>query len=218
MGIKALGISANVGLEDPNAPDAGQDSVITGASKRASEAPAEAEAAGADEQSPGAVKKTEESAFGWKELLVTVLVAVAFAVGLFVVVPLFVVKYFEETFSNPFVFNLVEGVIRIVIFLLYIVVISFLPDLRRVFMYHGAEHKVIHAYESCGRPDAEQAKALLDPAPALRHRVSAPRDGHRCVRLRHRGQARPALVGALAPPGHPAHHRRLIRNRHKMGG
>jgi uncharacterized protein YqhQ len=159
LGIKALGISANVGLEDPNAPDAGQDSVISDASKSAPGAPAEAEGAGADEQSPASVKK-EEPAFGWKELLVTVLVAVAFAVGLFVVVPLFVVKYFEETFSNPFVFNLVEGVIRIVIFLLYILVISLLPDLRRVFMYHGAEHKVIHAYESCGRADAERAKAF----------------------------------------------------------
>jgi uncharacterized protein YqhQ len=133
LGVKALGISANVGLEDANAVDA---SAAT------------------------AAEPSEAPAFGWKELTVTVLVAVAFAVGLFVVLPLFVVKYFESTFSNPFVFNLVEGVIRIVIFLIYILVISLLPDLRRVFQYHGAEHKVIHAYESCGRPDAERAKGF----------------------------------------------------------
>ena len=62
-------------------------------------------------------------------------------------------------------------------------------------MYHGAEHKVIHAYEACGRPDAERARAFLHPAPALRHRLPAPGDGHRGVRVRHRGQARlPWLV------------------------
>jgi uncharacterized protein YqhQ len=78
-------------------------------------------------------------------------------VGLFVVIPLVVVKHFESTFANPFLFNLVEGLIRIALFLVYIVAISLIPDLRRVFMYHGAEHKVIHAYEACGRPDAQEA-------------------------------------------------------------
>jgi uncharacterized protein YqhQ len=87
----------------------------------------------------------------------TLLVSVCFAVGLFVVVPLFVVKTFESTFSNAFVFNLVEGLIRIAIFIVYIWVVSLIPDLRRVFEYHGAEHKVIHAYEACRRPDAEEA-------------------------------------------------------------
>ena len=91
-------------------------------------------------------------------MAVTVIVSVAMAVALFVVVPLVVVKQFESTFSNPFVFNLVEGLIRIAIFILYIVGISLIPDLRRVFQYHGAEHKVIHAYEACGRPDANEAK------------------------------------------------------------
>ena len=169
LGIRALGISANVGMEDPNAPDAGQDSVIasdpsvhTTAGDQAGVAAGEqAEGGMTSGAVPGAGKKQDaEPAFGWKELTVTVLVAVAFAVGLFVVIPLFVVKYFEETFANPFIFNLVEGVIRIVIFLIYILVISLLPDLRRVFQYHGAEHKVIHAYESCGRPDVEKAKAF----------------------------------------------------------
>ncbi len=134
LGIKALGISANIGLEDPEAGDG-------------DEGPA----------STGQTEIDDKPAFGWKEMAITVVVAIAFAVGLFVVVPLAVVKYFEDTFSNPFIFNLVEGVIRIVIFILYLVVVSFLPDLRRVFQYHGAEHKVIHAYESCGRPDAKRA-------------------------------------------------------------
>jgi hypothetical protein len=83
---------------------------------------------------------------------------VAMAVGLFIVVPLVVVKQFEDTFANPFLFNLVEGLIRIAIFILYLVAISLIPDLRKVFEYHGAEHKLIHAYEACGRPDADFAQ------------------------------------------------------------
>ncbi|MGI5939163.1 MAG: DUF1385 domain-containing protein [Thermoleophilia bacterium] len=148
LGIRALGISANIGLEDPDAEDpaaeaardpAGGTQVAGGVTPAA--------AAGAGEDRP----------FGWKEMAGTMAVALILAVGLFVVIPLVVVKTFEDTFANPFVFNVVEGIIRIVIFLLYILGISFIPDLRRIFMYHGAEHKVIHAYEVCGRPDVDEA-------------------------------------------------------------
>ena len=146
LGIKALGMSANIGLEGSD--ETGRPGMDGDPPAEAAADPSPAKAAGLPERPP---------AFGWKELAVTVTVAVGFAVALFIVIPLFVVKQFEDTFSNPFVFNLVEGVIRIVIFILYIVVISLIPDLRRVFMYHGAEHKVIHAYESYGRPDAGRA-------------------------------------------------------------
>jgi len=147
LGVKALGIAANVGLEA--AKDEGG-----------------AEPVAEDADSTATVRKSDGSkggektgpAFGWKELALTLTIAIALAVGLFIVVPLVVVKRFEETFSNPFVFNLVEGLIRIVIFLLYIGGISLIPDLRRVFQYHGAEHKVIHAYEACGHPDAKRAE------------------------------------------------------------
>lgn len=186
LGIKALGYSANIGLEAvqeaeaPSSVDApvevpatesvAVEALALGAvgegvaapiSVAGSERPRSAKKAKTKRAS---AKKDERQdpekvpSFGWKEMAVTVLVAIAFAVGLFVVLPLAVVKYFEEVFANPFLFNFVEGVIRIVVFLVYILVISLLPDLRRVFMYHGAEHKVIHAYEHCGRPDAEEAR------------------------------------------------------------
>jgi uncharacterized protein YqhQ len=156
LGMKALGYAANIGLEAVNDSQeaaespAGSGAVPQGAAPTEAPEPESPAAAGGDSPKP--------VSFGWKELSVTVIVAVAFAVGLFVVIPLVVVKHFESTFSNPFVFNLVEGLIRIALFLIYIVVISLIPDLRRVFMYHGAEHKVIHAYEDCGRPDAEHAR------------------------------------------------------------
>ena len=168
LGIRALGISANVGLEDPEADTASED----GADNLAADSAAGTDAATGPETSISSkaatgtdstaeakdAKQAGGAAFGWKELAVTVTVAVVFAVGLFIVIPLFVVKRYEDVFANPFLFNLVEGVIRIVIFLLYILGVSLIPDLRRVFMYHGAEHKVIHAYEACGRPDAKRAE------------------------------------------------------------
>lgn len=158
LGIKALGMSANIGLEDPSVvgEPAASSGPPTDVPKEAS--PTADETASTDPDPAAEAELPDKPpVFGWKELTVTVVVAVGFAVALFIVLPLFVVKLFEETFSNPFVFNLVEGIIRIIVFILYIVVISFIPDLRRVFMYHGAEHKVIHAYESCGRPDAGRA-------------------------------------------------------------
>ena len=181
LGIKALGISANIGMEDSAAAPSGADPVPASAPADpqattpalasdpgnaltpalASDAtsaltPALASAPGTVDSGDAAGK--ESPSFGWKELAVTVIVAGGMAVVLFVVIPLVVVKQFESTFANPFLFNLVEGLIRIFIFILYIVGISLIPDLRRVFQYHGAEHKVIHAYESCGKPDAEQAR------------------------------------------------------------
>ena len=123
-----------------------------------------------------------------------------------------VVKYFEGTFSNPFVFNLVEGLIRIAIFLAYIVGISLIPDLRRVFQYHGAEHKVIHAYESGEELDPEHARPLLHAAPPLRHGLPARRHGRGHHPLRVRGEAEPPLAGGLAHRGHPHSGRSGVRD------
>jgi uncharacterized protein YqhQ len=155
LGIKALGLSANIGLEGLAEAEKAAGS---GDTARAGD-PAAGSGAAVD---PSKVVEVDEQppSFGWKQLAVTVTVALAMAVGLFIVVPLVVVKQFEATFANPFLFNLVEGLIRISIFILYLVVISLIPDLRKVFEYHGAEHKVIHAYEACGKPDAEFAQGF----------------------------------------------------------
>lgn len=151
LGVRAMGIAANVSLEAEASDDSSSVEGVTDTEDQAGEA---SESDGETSQSD---KKGAGQAFGWKELTVTLMIAIALAVGLFIVTPLVVVKRFEDVFSNPFVFNLVEGLIRIVIFLIYIVAISLIPDLRRVFQYHGAEHKIIHAYEAHGRPDAERA-------------------------------------------------------------
>ena len=78
----------------------------------------------------------------------TVLVALVFAVGLFFVVPVGLTSLFKDQLGSAFLFWLVEGILRTAIFLGYIVLIARVPDLRRVFEFHGAEHKTISCYEA----------------------------------------------------------------------
>src|SRR3954447_21501100 len=78
----------------------------------------------------------------------TVFVAVLMAVGLFFVVPVGLTSLIKDQLNSSFLFWLVEGVLRTGIFLGYLLLLSRLRDLRRVFEYHGAEHKTISCYEA----------------------------------------------------------------------
>jgi uncharacterized protein YqhQ len=78
----------------------------------------------------------------------TVVVAVALAIGLFFVVPVGLTSIIKHQLHSSFLFWLVEGTVRTAIFLGYLVLLSRLRDLRRVFEYHGAEHKTISCYEA----------------------------------------------------------------------
>jgi uncharacterized protein YqhQ len=78
----------------------------------------------------------------------TIVVALAFAIGLFFVVPVGLTSLIKDAIGSAFLFWLIEGVVRTAIFLGYLVLLSRLKDLRRVFEYHGAEHKTIAAYEA----------------------------------------------------------------------
>jgi uncharacterized protein YqhQ len=79
---------------------------------------------------------------------VAVVLGIAFSVGLFFLLPTFIAGFFDRFLTSPIVHNLIEGVIRIVIFLLYLFLCSRTKDMRRVFSYHGAEHKTIFCYEA----------------------------------------------------------------------
>lgn len=76
------------------------------------------------------------------------LVSLVFGIGLFFLLPLFITNLIAPYISSSLVFHLIEGLIRLVIFLGYLWLVSFMPDIRRVFAYHGAEHKTINAYEN----------------------------------------------------------------------
>lgn len=82
------------------------------------------------------------------ETITSLFFAVALAIGLFFILPVFLTNLMKFLKNNEFVFSFVEGLIRLGLFLLYVYVISFFKDVRRIFQYHGAEHMVIHTYES----------------------------------------------------------------------
>jgi uncharacterized protein YqhQ len=78
----------------------------------------------------------------------TVVLALALAIGLFFVVPVGLTSLIKDQLGSSFLFWLIEGILRTSIFLGYLILLSRLRDLRRVFEYHGAEHKTISCYEA----------------------------------------------------------------------
>ena len=91
----------------------------------------------------------EEEQLSKKGTFFTFAIAVVFAVALFFVLPLYATNAIPSLrLGNTILFNFVEGMIRLTIFFLYLVIISRFRDIHRVFQYHGAEHKVVHAYEA----------------------------------------------------------------------
>jgi uncharacterized protein YqhQ len=129
LGIKTLNYSVNVSIQDLEAREA-------------------AEAGG---ETP-ITKKGEKKNSGNNTLPIvsSMILGMAAAILLFILLPLGLTNLLKGHFSfieNWVVFNLVDGVIRVFIFFAYLLTISRLKDIRRVFEYHGAEHKVVHTWE-----------------------------------------------------------------------
>lgn len=80
-------------------------------------------------------------------MVLTTVVAVVFAVGMFMVLPYFISNYLKGFVRNESLLAIIEGVVRILIFVMYVLLISLMKDIRRVYMYHGAEHKCINCIE-----------------------------------------------------------------------
>ena len=92
--------------------------------------------------------ETEEEQLSSKEIGFTMVLGLGLAVGLFIVLPAVVTNLvIKDAVEDPFAWNVVDGVLRLVAFFAYIWAVSRMKEIRRVFMYHGAEHKTIHAYE-----------------------------------------------------------------------
>ena len=88
----------------------------------------------------------------------SILTAFGFALLLFGILPTFIVGFFKGAFQSQVALSAIEGIIKILVFILYILLISMMKDIRRVFQYHGAEHKTIHCYESGQEVTVENAK------------------------------------------------------------
>ena len=102
------------------------------------------------------------------EIAMTMIVSIGLGILLFFVLPVVIAHYFQPLIPGNFLQNIFEGVVRVVVFLLYLFLISRMKEIRRVFQYHGAEHKSIHCYE---------AGEALTPENAMKHTRLHPRCG-----------------------------------------
>jgi len=125
IGVKALSISAAISLEETAEP--GEDAVEP------------AEPVESEPEKPG---------ISTVQITIALVISLGLFLGLFIVLPAFLAKPFINVSGGTIVYNLIEGGIRVAIFILYLVAMALMPDVRRVFQYHGAEHKVVHAYEA----------------------------------------------------------------------
>lgn len=104
-------------------------------------------------EEPGKLEAWINKKFGakaaWNFLMTTALLfALVITLVFFIILPTWVVNFLGKWVTNAFVLNLVEGVLRILIFVAYIVAIRNMEDIKTLFRYHGAEHKTIHCYEN----------------------------------------------------------------------
>ena len=122
LGMKSLNYSANLFMED-----------------------------GEEEEEPGRFEKWLQEKFGDKAEKVimdlTMVISIILAMGIFMVFPTWVSTLMKPLLGNGIWMALFEGVLRIVIFIAYVGLISLMPDIKRTYMYHGAEHKCINCIE-----------------------------------------------------------------------
>lgn len=90
----------------------------------------------------------EEEEISSLEMVGVILLAFGFAILLFVVLPALIISLLQSYIKSNLILNFTEGIIKIITFLTYLYIISRMEDIKRVFMYHGAEHKTIFTYEA----------------------------------------------------------------------
>ncbi len=162
LGIKALMFSADIALQDEKgatpAHNTGQERQGAAATTALTITPFSTP----DAQSKGA-EKVFSGPVGW----VSITISIAIMVGIFFVLPVLVASLITNLagWESGMASNITEGVIRLALFIGYIWGIGHLPDIKRVFGYHGAEHKTINAYEAGVEltPEGVQSFTLLNP-------------------------------------------------------
>ena len=151
LGYRALRFSANVAIEDVMQNDVMQneDSTTHHVETAASASPLERSEAKA---TPCTSQTGEKAAAisGWLSAG-NVILSLAFFIFMYKYLPLLAateLKKFNPAFGGQVVFNLIDGAVRLILFLLFIWGVSLFPDIRRVYQYHGAEHKTVFAFEN----------------------------------------------------------------------
>ena len=93
-------------------------------------------------------KKLGNEKFQQAIIGIAVFFGLAMSIGLFMLLPMLISSFFDRWIPNLFLLHLLEGVVRLIIFMGYMVLVSRMQEMRRVFSYHGAEHKTIRCYEA----------------------------------------------------------------------
>ena len=124
-------------------------------------------------EEPGRLEAWINKKFGakaaWNFMMTTALIfAVVISIVAFIIFPTWVVNFLSKWVTNAIVLNLIEGVLRIVMFIAYVAAIRGMEDIKNLFRYHGAEHKTIHCYEN---------GLVLDPENAAKFPTLHPRCG-----------------------------------------
>lgn len=101
----------------------------------------------AAEPKPKSEETPSEGIPGWA-MASTLFISLLFGIGLFFLLPIGVVRLLEPVLGSGLASEIVEGAVRLAILVGYVSVISLMPDIRRVYAYHGAEHMTVHAYEA----------------------------------------------------------------------
>ena len=143
LGFKALAIATEHAFEDDDEPK--KDTKLRSCEEGVIEEvtpPRDAAKNAAKEGEDGSTSVSFISGFA-------MIIGVVLGLAIFIVAPAFLTNLIvgDYTEGNALAWNLVDGVIRIIIFLLYLWLIGRMEDVKRMFMYHGAEHKTIHCYE-----------------------------------------------------------------------
>lgn len=117
------------------------------------------------EEKKGKLETWLETKFGeravWNMMIwLSVVLAIAIAVGVFILLPTVVVNWLGRFTESALLLNLAEGILRITIFIIYISAISKMEDIRTTFQYHGAEHKTIHCFENNLELTPENARSF----------------------------------------------------------
>ena len=116
-------------------------------------------------------EENEEEQLSNSEAVFTTVISLALGIGLFMVLPSVISSFIFKT--SRIHANLVEALLRLLFFLVYIWGISFSKDVRRVFQYHGAEHKTIFTYENGEELTAENAEKYTHSSPKMRDKFFA---------------------------------------------
>ncbi len=165
LGLKALNYSADFFTEeedkDKDKSNNKKEEAVKSEAVKEEPAPESKESAGQEKDSEKTDPKTERKKTAGDTLMTTgiMIVSILVAMGLFMVLPYYASLLFSGFVKNNHLLALIEGVIRLAVFVGYVKVISRMEDIRRVFMYHGAEHKCINCIESGKELTVENVKA-----------------------------------------------------------